>query len=240
MISAEILQSIGTCMHEITTSYGLYLSMLMAGLVGGFSHCIVMCGPFVLSQSQNLHKISGALLFPYHLGRITTYVVLAILLSSILNLAFLFLPIRGLVIAPLLMIAGIIFFVTAFPKLARIFPWAIKVTTGIPFKYINGLFERASKTKGFLKSYAMGLILGLMPCGLIVAALMAAASAPTSFHAAIAMLMFGLGTMPALIGLSLGASSLLIKYPLAMLRIKQAALVWSGIWLFTLAGLMLI
>jgi uncharacterized protein len=240
MISAEILQSIGTCMHEITTSYGLYLSMLMAGLVGGFSHCIVMCGPFILSQSQNLDRISGDLLFPYHLGRLTTYVILAIIFSSILNLAFLFLPIRGLVIAPLLMFAGIIFLVTAFPKLGKIFPWAVRVTTGIPFKYINRFFTQTLKTNRLLKSYVMGLILGLMPCGLIVAAVMAAASAPTSFHAALAMMMFGLGTMPALIGLSLGARSLIIKYPIAMLRIKQAALVWSGIWLFTLAGLMLI
>ena len=64
---------------------GLLASLFLAGLVGSATHCVGMCGPFVLAQTvarleerpasdmREIHRLSGAALVPYHLGRATTY-----------------------------------------------------------------------------------------------------------------------------------------------------------------------
>ena len=64
---------------------GLFASLFMAGLVGGWSHCAGMCGPFVLAQvatrlegvpasrMTEFHRLTGAAVLPYHFGRATTY-----------------------------------------------------------------------------------------------------------------------------------------------------------------------
>jgi uncharacterized protein len=63
----------------------LLTSLFVVGLLGSISHCVGMCGPFVLGQLvarleatpvARLHefrRLTGAALAPYHLGRITTY-----------------------------------------------------------------------------------------------------------------------------------------------------------------------
>jgi len=240
MNPTEILQALGGCMHEFTLSYGLFASLFVAGLIGGFTHCILMCGPFVVSQSKNLSKIRDNLLIPYHLGRITTYAVLAVLLSSLLNLAFLFMPIRELIIAPILMLAGLIFFVTAFPTLLRVFPWAAKIGLGIPYRWIEAAFSKLSHTQSRFGQYLVGVLLGFMPCGMIVSALMAAATASTPLYAGLAMVVFGVGTMPALFSVSMGGRALHFKYPDLMHRLSRGAMVWSGLWLFAIAGYLLV
>jgi sulfite exporter TauE/SafE len=46
--------------------------------------------------------------------------------------------------------------------------------------------------------YALGVVLGLLPCGVVYAALMVAASTGHALTAALGMLAFALGTMPGL------------------------------------------
>ena len=86
----------------------------------------------------------------------------------------------------------------------------------------------------------MGVLLGFMPCGMIVSALMAASTAPHPLQAGLAMSLFGLGTMPALIGIALGGGLLKNKYPNGMRKITQGMMVFSALWLFAIAGFILI
>jgi sulfite exporter TauE/SafE len=77
----------------------LVSSLASLGFFGGFTHCTGMCGPLVISQvSNNLSKTSlvnynfltrlkNCALIPYHLGRITTYSLIA-LLSRLLVKSF--------------------------------------------------------------------------------------------------------------------------------------------------------
>lgn len=63
----------------------LIVSLVSLGFFGGFSHCIGMCGPFVISQVSNnlqqsnlkdfnnFNRLKNCALLPYHLGRILTY-----------------------------------------------------------------------------------------------------------------------------------------------------------------------
>ena len=69
----------------------LVSSLASLGFFGGFTHCTGMCGPLVISQvSNNLSKTSlvnynfltrlkNCALIPYHLGRITTYSLIALI-----------------------------------------------------------------------------------------------------------------------------------------------------------------
>jgi sulfite exporter TauE/SafE len=77
----------------------LVSSLASLGFFGGFTHCTGMCGPLVISQvSNNLSKTSlvnynfltrlkNCALIPYHLGRISTYSMIA-LLSRLLVKSF--------------------------------------------------------------------------------------------------------------------------------------------------------
>jgi sulfite exporter TauE/SafE len=80
--------------------YNYYItifSLFNLGFFGGFSHCIGMCGPFVLTQvSSRLQKTSldefsyftrlkNLALLPYHFGRITTYSIIGFCSSFIVQ-----------------------------------------------------------------------------------------------------------------------------------------------------------
>jgi sulfite exporter TauE/SafE len=78
---------------KMTNNFTLILSLTSLGFFGGFSHCVGMCGPFVLTQVSNrlqktplenfsnFQKLKNLALLPYHAGRITTYVFLGFLCS---------------------------------------------------------------------------------------------------------------------------------------------------------------
>jgi len=75
----------------------LISNLFSLGFFGGFSHCIGMCGPFVITQvSSNLQKTSlvnfnfftrlkNSALIPYHFGRIISYSFIAFISKLILK-----------------------------------------------------------------------------------------------------------------------------------------------------------
>lgn len=232
------------CVHDFNTHKGLIYSLFLAGLFGGATHCSGMCGPFVMAQIPDtknegkpfLNRIVGAALIPYHLGRTTTYVFLALVLSIMLNLAFLFSPSRSLLAAPLLAMAGVMFAVSAFPKLAIVFPWASSVRIGLPYRWISRLHRYLSIESTILKRYALGVLLGFMPCGLVVSAIMASASAQTYLGTFLAMLAFSFGTFPALFMVGLGGSAIKEKFPDLWPKLSRGFMAASALWIFVLAG----
>lgn len=234
MDSINFLSAIGGCFHQITQDYGLPLSLLIAGLVGSVTHCVVMCGPFVLSQAGEITKLKDIALIPYHLGRMTTYILLAVLTYSIFNLVFVYSDLKSIIAAPMLFLAGIIFIVSAFPKLKSLFPWVNAIQLPLPF--FQNLSSKISQKNNLLSRYILGVLLGFMPCGLVVAALIASATAPTLTMAMISMGAFTIGTVPALVLIAIGGSGLKQKYPRFSLRFLQIAKVTSALWLFILAG----
>ena len=233
---------IAQCVHDFSTSYGLPLSLFLAGLVGGFTHCAGMCAPFVLAQTthgQGFQKLSTRLLLPYHLGRMTTYIGLALIVNALINMAFLFSDMKVLISAPLLMLAGTIFIITAFPSAAALFPWAARLQIAPSFRFITSAAANFMSDPTPYKRFGLGILLGFMPCGLVLSALLAAATASTPLAAAFAMSAFALGTVPALMMVTIGGQAIKKAYPRATKRISQGAMVISGLWLFTLAGVML-
>lgn len=235
---------IGNCLQTIPMNYGLTISLFLGGMVGSVAHCTTMCSPYVLAQSTDgfeLRRPSGTLLLPYHLGRMTTYVFLGMIFYSLVNLAYLFSGIKNLIAAPLLVMAGILFLVNAFPKSASFFPWASKISYGFaPIRFLQNMIAILCNGKRFYQRYMLGVLLGFMPCGLVIAAIMAAATAKNVGVAAAGMAAFAAGTMPILMMIGIGGTSIKVKYPNFAQKFSKAALLGSSLWLFMLAGTMIL
>ena len=77
--------------------------------------------------------------------------------------------------------------------------------------------------------YALGLMLGLLPCGLIYSAVVAAMATGSASLGAVGLLLFGLGTAPALIGVSF-ADALLVSRRALLNRLAQVFVLVMGTW----------
>src|SRR3989338_1047493 len=180
------------------------ISLINLGFFGGFSHCTGMCGPFVLTQVSNrlenikiaefsqFKKLQNFALLPYHFGRITTYAIIgffcSFLAQNLKNIAF-FNNLSGF-----LLIFAAIFFLQKFfeKKFLRFSIKAVKIN--YEFRFLRNLFKNPQGLKG----YALGLVLGFIPCGLLYGAFALAASISNSFLAALSMFLFGIATIPSL------------------------------------------
>jgi hypothetical protein len=75
----------------------------------------------------------------------------------------------------------------------------------------------------------VGLFLGLLPCGLLYSAVAGAVARGGALEGATALLAFGLGTAPALLGISL-ADTLLVRHRLTLNRVSQVFVLVMGVW----------
>ncbi len=218
------------------------VSLLTAGLFGGFTHCAGMCGPFVMAQlggkggmqTTALTRITGAALLPYHLGRMTTYVSLGV----IFNLFFHALPaspVRTALSTALLLTAAVVFLSIAIPRLGAVFPWAMQLRLPMPSKLVT----RISAPLMSKHHYLLGVLLGFLPCGLVTAALLAVSTAANPLQAATGMAAFAAGTFPALFLVGLGGESIRARWPRFAQLAGAAAMVFSSLSLIGMAGTMI-
>lgn len=234
------------CLTTLSAQTGLISSLFMAGLVGGVSHCAAMCGPFVIAQQSQykesptrLERFKSWSLFPYHMGRITTYIMIGVAFSQLLNLAYLFSPFKAVLSGALLLTAALLFLVSVLPALLDVFPFLGKVRfpapTGLIMKLAQPLLRQGSLWRGYL----LGVLLGFMPCGLVVAAVMAAAGTGDATLAAFGMGLFALGTIPGLMLVAFGGQTVAIKWPRFAPKLKLGLTLVSTGFLVLTAGKLL-
>lgn len=84
-------------------------------------------------------------------------------------------------------------------------------------------------------TYLKGVMLGFMPCGLLYAALMMAATTASPWMGMISMWMFVLGTLPALVLASTGAQLMTRKWRDFMPKAGRAVMAFNGIALLVMA-----
>lgn len=170
------------------------------GLLGSF-HCVGMCGAIALalpgqSGANAARYVSGRLL--YNLGRVTTYATLgagAGLVGQSLRLA-------GVQQSLSIASGVLILLLVAVPEryTARL---ASTLGFSRPLAWVKTTLGRLFQQSSLPALYATGVLNGLLPCGLVYLALAGALSAPGVAGAAIYMALFGLGTLPLMLGLSL-------------------------------------
>jgi len=201
---------------------------LTLGLLGGFGHCIGMCAPFVLFVSRQHAPANGdqrrafrAQLW-YTAGRVTTYAALggvAGALGGVVELAGGLLGVQRAAA----MVAGGVLVVWALVALSDVIP---QVNIGAS---IFGGITRLLKGRVPGHPYLTGLFLGLLPCGLLYSALIAAAARGGALAGATALILFGVATAPALLGLSV-ADELLARHRVVVNRASQVFLLGMGVW----------
>ena len=171
------------------------------GLLGSF-HCVGMCGAIALALpgpaggASRLRYVGGRLL--YNLGRATTYATLgagAGLLGQGLRLAGVQ---QGLSIAS----GVLILLLVAVPERYTA-GLAGMLGFGRPLAWVKATLGRLFQQASWQALYATGLLNGLLPCGLVYLALAGALSAPGVAGAAAYMALFGLGTLPLMLSISL-------------------------------------
>lgn len=181
---------------------------LAFGFGSGSLHCIGMCGPIVLalpvSSTSWTKKIIGIIL--YNFGRAITYAIL----GAIFGLFGKGLNIAGLqqivsIVLGAMMIASVLipFVYKQNKKLNRIIHgYSGKITKQF------GKYFRSSKLISLL---IIGLLNGLLPCGLVYIALAGSIATGSVLNGSLFMIAFGIGTMPALILFSVFSSSVSFK-----------------------------
>ena len=204
------------------------LGFLSLGLLGGFGHCVGMCSPFVLFVSRR-YVAPGAgraaafrAQLWYTLGRILTYAILGAIAGALGGVVQLAGALLGLQRAASV-VAGAVLVLWALVALSDLVPG---LDTG------GNLFAKvAARLKGRVPGhpFATGLFLGLLPCGLLYSAVIAAVARGGALEGALALALFGLGTAPALLGISL-ADELLARRRAFINRLSQLFLLAMGAW----------
>ena len=177
-------------MNEIVLTV---FSGVTIGIVGGF-HCVGMCGPIALSLP--IHQLSQtkktlSILF-YNLGRALSYATMGLAFGIIGQSFSLFKFQRGLSI-----LAGV--FILTILLLTQ-----VNINPRFRFSkfssYIKNKLSRILKAEKKTMTYLLiGLLNGLLPCGLVYMALAAAIATGSVYQSGLLMFAFGLGTIPIMV-----------------------------------------
>jgi len=175
------------------------LAMLAAGAMSGVTHCAAMCGPLVLAQVASLPpeparcaQIAAGARLPYHLGRLTSYAALGAIAGAAGRALVRSLEAEAAPVALVLAIAAL------FVALSGLWRGNVRQS---PIGQRIAWLARPLLGKGALAGYGLGLVLGLLPCGMIYAALSVAAASASPLVGASLMAAFAIGTMPGLIAI---------------------------------------
>lgn len=207
-------------------------SALILGFAGSF-HCLGMCGPIVaalpLHGNTLAQKIYGGTL--YNLGRTVTYGIMGAifgLLGQGLELVG-FQQVVSVVMGALMVISVL------FPSLFRN---QVDLTKS-SFKLVGKLKKSISNmfsVRSFQSLFIIGLLNGLLPCGLVYIALAGALATGNAATGTLYMVLFGLGTIPMLLALGVAGNMVSAQARKKINRLIPVLVVIVGIF-FILRGL---
>ena len=234
------------CAQLPSTANGVYPSLLfiftLAGFLGGFGHCVFMCGPFVLMQVQKrlahtpieqtseFTRLKGAALVPYHLGRITTYTLLGALAGwsggALHHTWYIFLAI-------LMFITGLLLITSPFatPRLQS----GLNVTPLLKNHTKNVVKNLFAKPTGF-NGYLLGILLGFLPCSMVYAALAGATVTGSPLWGATLLFLLGVSTFPALFAVALFGHILHGQFRHKVLAFHRIFSLAAGMWICIVAA----
>jgi uncharacterized protein len=169
--------------------YLLFISALVLGF-GGSLHCVGMCGPLVIGMP--FHRVNNKLfsILLYMLAKALAYASIGILIGLI-GKGFAVMAMQQ----ALSFTAGIFIIIFALvPHLLQKIKMPSLLSRRMADSYSNVL-ERPSLHHFFV----FGFFNGLLPCGLVYAALAAASATASPWGGGLYMFLFGIGNAPALI-----------------------------------------
>lgn len=208
-------------------------SAFLIGLLGS-GHCLAMCGGITTMLTSAIDKSDNSkasklskhgdiavsvnsspcsaqtsqlnLVLFYHVGRITSYCLIGAIVGftgsiAAKNIGF---PVAGLrvIAAVFLILLGL--------YIGQWLLWLNRIEAlgkGL-WRYLSPMAKRVIPVDNTKKAFGLGALWGWLPCGLVYSTLTWALASGSSLTGAAIMLFFGLGTLPALVALSLGIGSI--------------------------------
>jgi sulfite exporter TauE/SafE len=207
----------------------VYAALLLSGLVGSMGHCLGMCGPLVMMVGLQF-KGRGLAAFPrhllYHGARILTYALLGMVvggIGSLLGLGSRLSTVAGVI--SLVLGLGVILFGLGY------LGWLPLGRMEGAGACLSQAMSRALQRGGLWGTILLGTLNGLLPCGLVYSALLVASSTGGPLAGALGMLVFGVGTIPALLVVGVGAGTLSPRVRQALTRLAGVLIVVVGLQL---------
>ncbi len=186
------------------------LPILGAALLAGFlgsAHCLGMCGGIsgMIAVNAGVTALSTQLplAIAYNIGRITSYAVLGAIVGGLGQAAVMTVP---AIAGPVKLASGIIIVLIGLQLVFDLRVLAPLERSGARlWQRIAPLAQRLLPITTLSRAYGLGLLWGWLPCGLVYGALLIATTTANAGGGAITMVVFGLGTMPAMVMTGIGA-----------------------------------
>ncbi len=180
---------------------------LLAGLLGS-AHCLGMCagisGLFAMHASVTGLRRQLPMAITYNAGRLASYTILGLVIAA---LGGRFIGLTPALAGPVRLAAGALIILIGLQ-----IAFDLRMLGGLE-RMGGAVWERVAPfAKGLLPvtslphALGLGLLWGLLPCGLVYSVLLVAASSGEAGDGALIMLAFGLGTTPAMLVTGLGAA----------------------------------
>lgn len=180
-------------------------SLSLAFLMGflGSLHCAVMCGPLMLSMPfpKNSYFKSAIQVISYQLGRILVYVLLGIFVGWVGSSFTIFVNQKLLSLS-----IGIVLVSFTVLQFSGYYVKRFNTMQSFILKPVSTLMGKIFKLPFF--SFFAGMLNGLIPCGMVYLALATALNLASIKGAASFMFLFGVGTTPLMLMITLSGTYL--------------------------------
>ena len=210
--------------------------ILTTAFLGSVGHCIGMCGGIVVAYSST--KIDQKTTYfqqtlahlAYNFGRVTTYTILGAVFGYVGQVVAFTPTTKGV----LFVITGILMILAGLSLIGNLkflnsAEWSVS-----KYAWYQNSFRALMSNKSYLSFYLLGLLNGIIPCGLVYSFAIFAASTADPLSGALVMATFGLATIPALFFLGF-LTKILQKGSLRGTMMKLAAMLvvlYGGITLY--------
>ena len=177
-----------------------FIIILTTAFLGSLGHCIGMCGGIVVAYSSTkidqestyIQQTSAHL--AYNFGRVTTYAILGAIFGFVGQVVAFTPTTKGL----LFVITGILMILAGLSLIGNIkflnsAEWSVS-----KYAWYQNSFKKLMSNQSYVSFYLLGLLNGIIPCGLVYSFAIFAASTADPFAGALVMATFGLATIPAL------------------------------------------
>lgn len=163
--------------------------------LGGSLHCAGMCSPLVMSVTIfNRHVLLNRIV--YNVGRILVYGMAGAIIGSV-GIMFDFTSIQNI----LSICLGTLLILIGFGSITYIRIPILSSAVNSFVVLIKRTFGKMLQRKNYTSLFIMGMLNGLLPCGLTYLTLTYTLTLQGAFQGFLFMILFGMGTLPVMVGL---------------------------------------
>ena len=205
------------------------LAGFLAGLFGS-THCLGMCGGIVGVLHAQIPAGRAWLALGFHFGRIASYLAIGLIATGIGMLPATLLPDNAAVVMRVLLGLMLVMMAVYIALPGRFRDFAGQLTAPLTHRLMP-MFNRFLPVRSLDNALGLGLLWGLLPCGLLYTVIAAALLLADPIATTSMIVAFGIGTVPLLLGTGL----LVLKFRSA---INRPGLRWLAAGLMALTGLL--